>query len=168
MQRLLLLSVAILALVLFHSCDHTSQQDLKENAIKRGAEEHGAEHLEVAVYMGRIQQYHQKWWLAGKLGNAELAAFYLHEMEEAMEAIAEADAEEDGVKLKPLMESYGLATIERLEAKLKAEGVSAMHAEAGQLVMNCNACHAASGHPFIRIRVPESVSFPDQVFAPVE
>src|SRR5690349_14889212 len=54
-------------------------------------EEHEGEeeHMEVAVYMGRIQAYHQKLWAAGEANNIELAAFYLHEMEEAMEEIAE-------------------------------------------------------------------------------
>lgn len=153
--------------LLLDSCQDAAQPVGAGNPVPRAEEmEHGPEHLEVAVYMGRIQRFHQKWWLAGKSGNAELAAFYLHEMEEALEAIAEADVEEDGVKLRPLVESYGLATIERLEARLKADGVAAMHADAGQLVVNCNACHVASGYPFIRIQVPVEVHFPDQDFAP--
>ncbi|MBK9176642.1 MAG: hypothetical protein IPM46_09975 [Flavobacteriales bacterium] len=168
MQRILAILTTLCMVVTLHSCEEAPQQEQAVGVAHGVESEHNDGHFEVAVYMGRIQRYHQKWWLAGKMGNAELAGFYLHEMEEALEAIADADVEEDGVKLRPLVESYGLASIERLEAKLKAEGVAAMHADAGQLVLNCNACHVASGHSFIRIQEPDEVSFPDQDFAPAD
>lgn len=130
-------------------------------------QQHPSEEVEVAVHMGRIQRYHQKWWAAGKVGNAELAAFYLHELEEAMEVIAQARLMEDGVDLSAHMNAYGVKTIEALEQVLKDQGVAAMHAESATLVNSCNGCHVATGHSFIRIQVPTAVDFPDQDFSPI-
>ena len=123
---------------------------------------------ELAVYMGRIQRYHQKLRAAGEAGNAELAAFYLHEIGEVMEEVVEADIEEDGVRISPHMRSYGLSAVEAMERLLRNEGVASMHASSGLLAEACNACHAATGHAFIRIRIPEHVLFPDQDFSPAE
>ncbi len=128
-------------------------------------EEH--EEIEVAIYMGRIQRFHQKWWAAGKAGNAALAGFYLHEMEEAMEEIATARIVDEGIDISAHMRTYGLATVEGLEKKLKEQGVSAMHADAALLANTCNTCHAETGHPYLRIVPPTAVFFPDQDFAPV-
>ncbi len=125
------------------------------------------EEVEVAVHMGRIQRYHQKWWAAGKQGNAELAAFYLHEMAEAMELIAQARIMDEGIDISAHMNTYGSKTVRDLEAVLLAEGVSAMHAQGAALVAACNSCHAVTGHPFIRIQEPAIVGFPDQDFAPI-
>ena len=124
------------------------------------------EEIEIAIYMGRIQRYHQKWWAAGQAGNAELAGFYLHEMEEAMEEIATARVMDEGVDVSAHMRTYGLAAVEALEKKLKEEGVAAMHADAGLLAKTCTTCHVECGHPYLRIVPPTAVHFPDQDFAP--
>lgn len=124
------------------------------------------EEIEVAEVMGRLQRFHEKWWAAGSAGNATLAAFYLHEMEESMEEIIDADVVEDGVSLAPLMRSFGVANIEKLEKILEKDGVKAMHAQGAVLVEACNACHGSAGYPFLRIRVPANSSFPDQDFTP--
>lgn len=125
------------------------------------------EHVEVAVYMGRIQRFHQKWWLAGREGNAELSAFYLHEMEEAMEVIADGHVTDEGVDISAEMAAYGPPLIKDLEKVLAEQGVAAMHARASDLVDACNSCHLVTKHGYIRIKVPEAVSWPDQDFAPV-
>ena len=126
------------------------------------------EHFEVAVSMGRIQRYHQKWWLAGKSGNADLARFYLHEMEEALEEIAESHVVDEGVDVSAQARAYGLPILDQLTRTLDSSGVATMHAMADRLVTNCNACHASTGHSYIRIQVPIGASFTDQDFAPAE
>jgi hypothetical protein len=116
--------------------------------------------------MGHIQRYHQKWWGAVQAGNAPLAAFYLHELEEAMEDIAEGGVIDDGVDVSAHMRTYGLPAVEQLERLLKEEGLAAMAARGELLVNSCNSCHAATGHDYIRIRVPEEVHYPDQDLSP--
>lgn len=127
-------------------------------------EDHDEEHVEVAVYMGRIQTYHQKLWAAGEANNAELAAFYLHEMEEAMEEIAEGHVMEDGVDVSAQMRAYGLSMVGSFEQRLKEEGIAAIHKDATVLANTCNSCHVACGYPYIKVQVPTSVNYPDQDF----
>jgi hypothetical protein len=125
------------------------------------------EGFEVAEVMGRLERHHAKWWLAGQAGHAELAAFYLHEMEEAMEELAHAGVvEENGVDVSALVGVYGMPVIHALEQRLEREGVAAMHADAAVLVANCNSCHAATGHGFIQVQVPVGATFPGQSMAP--
>jgi hypothetical protein len=124
------------------------------------------EELEVAVVMGRIQRYHQKFWLSTRAGNSELAGFYLHEMEEAMEEIADAGIMENGLDLSALMRSHGLGVVEHLERTLMEKGMDALREEASMLPGSCNSCHAASGYGFIRIREPLDLVIADQVFEP--
>ncbi|HMC96250.1 MAG TPA: hypothetical protein VKG92_01225 [Flavobacteriales bacterium] len=131
-------------------------------------EEHEEEELEVAVYMGRIQRYHQKLWEAGEAGNTELATFYLHEIDEAMEAIADAHVVDDGVDVSANMRAFGLKEVDHLQDVLKKDGVAALQVEQTTLANTCNSCHVASAHPFIRIQVPTHVDFPDQDFAPAK
>jgi len=129
--------------------------------------EHGGEaELEVAEIMGRLERHMTKWWAAGAAGNADLAAFYLHEMEEAFEELAEAGVEEEGVDVSAQVKVFGLPVIEALERRLRQEGVAAMHADAAMLVANCNGCHVATHHPYIRLREPAGVVFPAQEMAP--
>ncbi len=122
--------------------------------------------LEVAVYMGRMQRYHQKLWAASRAGNAELAGFYLHELEEAMAEIAEAGLVDEGVPISEPMRTYGLVVVEALERTLETQGVEALHASADMLVNACNSCHSITGHSFIVIQEPVDPQFPDQNFVP--
>ncbi len=125
------------------------------------------EEIEVAEIMGRMERHHAKWWVAGREGNVELAGFYLHELEEAMEELAEAHVVEDnGVDVSANMRTYGLPIVKELERKLKKDGVAAMHADADVLVATCNSCHVASGFPFIKVRVPSGATFPGQDLRP--
>lgn len=125
------------------------------------------EDLEVAVVMARMDRYHEKWWQAGKLGNAELAKFYLHELEEAMEEVADAHVVEDGRDVSAHMRTYGLSVVKQLAGTLEQEGVSAMHADADVLVNTCNSCHTACGVPFIRVRTPHEAVSPGLEIRPL-
>jgi len=167
-MRGLLPSVAVAALLLAGFALHRA---LRAEAALRAWEHTPAAagdtgEVELGVHMGRIQRYHQKWWLAGRAGNSELAAFYLHEMGEEMVAVAEAGVVEDGIDVGVHMRAHGLPVLRELERRLKAEGVAAAHSGAVLLVNACNSCHAATGHPFIRVRVPSDAHFPDQDFQP--
>lgn len=128
-------------------------------------EEEEHEELEVAVIMGRIQRFHQKWWLAGKEGNTELAKFYLHELDEAMEEIADAHVTDDGVDVSAAMRTYGIKTIDQIATTLDKEGVSVMHGQAELMANMCTSCHVATDHGYIRIKQPDAASFPDQDFS---
>lgn len=110
--------------------------------------------LEVAVYMGRIQQYAHKLWAAGTADNLPLAKFYLHEIDEAMEDLEHANIDDDGVPVSVHMQTYGINTVDALAGHMKANGLKDFDGQFELLVNTCNACHDKCGYPFIRIAVP--------------
>jgi hypothetical protein len=133
-----------------------------------GGEEAGAAkpELEVAVYMGRIEQHTRKLWASGTEGNLPLAKFYLHEIEEAMEDLERAGINDDGVPVSEHMKTYGLNTIEAFEAGVKADGLKDFKTQFELLVNTCNSCHDKCGYPFIRMVVPTEVPGGIQDFRP--
>ena len=149
---LALIALAIAMFVLVSSNGPSSEVQV-ENVSSADADLHEEEeHVEVAIQMGRIQRYYQKWWAAGRAENAELAKFYLHEMEEAMEVVSDGNVSNEGVYVSNFMRIYGEKAFEKLETMLKRGSFNAMLAQGHLLVANCNACHVASGNSFIRIK----------------
>ena len=112
--------------------------------------------LEVAVYMGRIQQYAHKLWAAGTAGNLPLAKFYVHEIDEAMEDLEQANINDDGVPVSAHMKTYGLSAVDAFADDMKANGLKDFAGQFGTLVNTCNSCHDKCGYPFIAIAVPSA------------
>src|SRR6056297_3621081 len=84
-------------------------------ALPANADESG-----LAVLMERIQTYAHKLQLSIEAGNAQLADFYLHELEETSEYVAEEIESYDGHAVGALMASMLLPALERLEEPLKS------------------------------------------------
>jgi len=169
MQRFTLLA-AVVALVLSFAALYSSSSS-KERPLHPVSEVHhtsGPVELELAVHMGRMQRYHHKLWLAGEAGNEELAHFYLHELEESMEEVAQARLVEDGVDISKHMATYGLATIRSLKEVMERDGVQALHGQSELLAKACTSCHLECQVPFLRIKVPMGAEFPGQDFLPVQ
>ena len=142
------------------------RSDAAESPAAHEESEH-EEEVEIAIVMGRIQRFHQKFWLALRANNPELTQFYLHEMEEAMAEIADGNVVDDGIDISANMRAYGLKVNEHLQQKLKTEGIAGLAKESTSLVDACNACHKASGYDLIKIQIPDGTqAFPDQVMLP--
>lgn len=122
--------------------------------------------VEVAVHMGRIQSHAHKLWAAGTAGNLPLAEFYRHELKEEMAAVAKAGIVDDGVPVSTYMTNLGLPAIDALRDQLRTDGLTDFAPRFNTLIATCNNCHKATGHPYLVMRVPDSLRFPDQVFAP--
>ena len=120
---------------------------------------------ELAYHMAYLERYADKLHAAGAAENWPLAGFYLHEIEETAETVAAEDHVEDGVALAPLVETMLLPAVERAEGA--AGDAAAFDAAYRGLVASCNSCHAASGHAFVRIAVPERSAYLNQDFRPV-
>ena len=120
---------------------------------------------ELAYHMAYLERYADKLHAAAEEGNWPLAGFYLHEIEETAETVAAERHVEDGVALAPLIETMLLPAVARAEA---AGGDAPAFAAAYRgLVASCNDCHAATGHAFVRIAVPDRSAYPNQDFRPV-
>ncbi|MBL7962058.1 hypothetical protein JNL27_17645, partial [bacterium] len=106
------------------------------------------EHVEVAEYMNHIHRYAHKLWFAAEAGNLPLAAFYLEELEETMEALEEERVIDEGKDLSALLRQYGLPAVHALEEQMTERQLADFKAGYEALLVGCNACHAASDHAF--------------------
>lgn len=104
-----------------------------------------------AEYMYFMQLYTHKLLLSVQAGNAELADFYLHELEETTEDVIEHIKEYDGFPVSELTATMLMPVIEDLEDALDAGDWDEIRAKARILVDSCNACHAATEHGYIYI-----------------
>lgn len=125
------------------------------------AEEAGEPSL--AGLMAQMQVYTHKLDLSIQAGNAELAGFYLHELEEVTEEVIENIPDYGGFAVGELTAAMLVASIEAVESatsnELADEAMSA-------LVNSCNNCHAATKHNFIRIERTSNNPF-NQDFGPL-
>lgn len=112
-------------------------------------EEH--EEVELAVAMGQLQTYTHKYALAVEAENHELASFYLHEVEEAAEGIAEDVPTYEGYDIAKLIGQYLEPEIEPTEEALESKNWEEVRKQTIKLVDTCNSCHEASDHEFIEI-----------------
>lgn len=125
------------------------------------------EEVEVALYMTHIQRHMNKLYFAGKAGNWDLAGFYVHEVEEMLESLEKHNVvEDDGISLSPLLKAMGLGPLELLEAEVKKKNRDGFEKLYTNQVQQCNACHTASKYPFIKIAVPTSPAFTNQIYTP--
>lgn len=120
------------------------------------------EEIELAIYMQRMLTYTNKLWFSGQSGNKDLAHFYVHELEESMEEIYDAQTTYDGVEISPLMKQFGIKAVETFEENMDA---GKDFAESYQLLITqCNNCHNSSKHSYIEIITPKSPAFDNQAY----
>jgi hypothetical protein len=114
--------------------------------------------------MNHLQLYTNKLWFAAKNQNWELAAFYLEETEETMEEVAGHDIVEDGVRINEQMKTWGIPAIEPVEKAIESKELKSFELEYTNLITNCNGCHTATKHSFIKIKTPDAPAFTNQVY----
>lgn len=105
--------------------------------------------------MGNMQLFLHKLSLSVDAGNAELAGFYAHELEEAIEAAESIDTYHD-IPVGELTGSMLVPSFEAFEAALDEGDAERIESRMGQLIDGCNACHQATGYDFIHIRASAS------------
>lgn len=125
--------------------------------------------LEVAVYMGRLQLYANKLYFAGINGNKALYKFYLHEMEEAMETVADGKVVSDnGIDISANMKAFGEQSLQVLEKKIEEEGFANFKTHYTNLISSCNSCHKVSQKGMIVITEPKNPVFDNQDYSKKE
>lgn len=108
---------------------------------------------ELAIAMSQLQYFSHKLALSVEARNAELAGFYLHEVEEVAESIRDEIPDYEGYPIGPLVDSMLMPQIEALEDNLDTPAWDAAAEGLGAVVEGCNACHAATDHGFIVIEL---------------
>jgi len=89
-------------------------------------------------------------YYAAKAGNWDLAAYELKEMREIQE-VGETTRPAKAKMLKAFEETY----LDRLEEAIKAKDFARFEEAYNAGVKGCNACHAATGHPYIKYTLPK-------------
>jgi hypothetical protein len=135
-----------------------------------GEDHHEGEHHSpfegqpLLTLMHNMQYYGHKLGLAIDAGNDKLMGFYVHEVEEVIEAVSEIESY-SGIAISTLLESTLEPKFEALEAAIEVGEASRIDAAYDQFLEGCNGCHSASNRPYIVIERNRENPYP-QRFAP--
>jgi cytochrome c553 len=113
----------------------------------------------LVVMMSRLQTYTHKLQLSLAASNAELADFYLHEIEEAAEYVIDHLPLYRDFPVGQLTREMLLPAIETLEDAVDSRDWAQSRIAQAELLQACNACHAATGKGYIRIVPAEGNPF---------
>jgi cytochrome c553 len=126
-------------------------------------ERHDEEDVELGVIMSHLQRYAEKLYFAGRVGNAPLAGFYLHEIEETIEDLAKEKVVDEGMAVGEMAGAMMTPVLKRLRA-LDFKDRAAFEKEYVLMIETCNACHGATQHGFVKITVPKAPTYQNQSF----
>jgi len=121
---------------------------------------------ELALLMGELQKLTHKMALSADAGNTQLANFYMHESLEQMKKIQTEAPEYEGQPIALLMDRLGLPAYATMQEAVNAKDKQRMLTALDNVIQSCNACHAATLHPFIRITRGTKVNPYNQSFQP--
>jgi len=121
--------------------------------------------LDVLLYMNKLQIYSNKAYFAAKADNKALHSFYIHEMEETMEAFINAGVMLDGKNLSQNMEGFGLGAVKAYEAGINRQGLTQVDSVYSILTNGCNSCHMVSEKPYLLIKEPTTPIFTNQDYS---
>lgn len=121
---------------------------------------------ELALLMGDLQRLTHKLALSADAGNAELAAFYLHESQEQLRKIQSEAPEYENLPVALLIDRLAHPAYAPMQMALNAKDQQRMIAGLDSIIQSCNACHMATQHGFIRITRGTEVNPFNQSFAP--
>ena len=121
---------------------------------------------EPAVLMAQVQVQHAKLYYAGRARNWQLAAYTLHEINEALQAVQTFhDAFEDfPTPLSELVPSLVGPPLAEIHDAIRSKDSARFDAGYQSLTMACNTCHATLDHDFIQVQVPAAREFANQKF----
>ncbi len=121
---------------------------------------------ELALLMGDLQRLTHKLALSADAGNAELAAFYLHESQEQLRKIQTEAPEYENLPIALLIDRLAHPAYAPMQEAVRVKDVKRMREGMNAIVQTCNACHTATQHGFIRITPGTEVNPFNQSFAP--
>jgi hypothetical protein len=112
-----------------------------------------------------VQPHHIKLWLAGSVGNWKLAAYEADELTESFEDISSYQAVWKSVPVAQLVKAMIEPALKNVVAAITGQSATNFKRAYGTLTAACNACHLATQHEFVEIKVPTTDPFSDQNFA---
>lgn len=160
-MKQIFVAATVFLLAAVTACNTNNSQQSAPTSQAEGHHHEDSE-IDLVMMMGRLQLFMNKLYFAGVNDNAELRDFYVHEIEETMEEIAEGNVQHEGVDISSNMKTYGLSQLELFEKALESDrGFDEVYSE---FINSCNSCHIVSKYPFIKITVPSTPALDNQVF----
>ena len=120
----------------------------------------------LADIMIMTQVRHAKLWLAGDVGNWDLADYEIDELKEGLEDVVKYFPKYKDVPVGQMIEGTIMTPIGEVEGAIKARDRARFVAAYNNLTAACNTCHQSANRPFIVIQRPTGSAFPNQSFAP--
>jgi hypothetical protein len=120
----------------------------------------------LADIMIMTQIRHAKLWLAGDVGNWDLADYEIDELKEGLEDVVKYFPKYKDIPVGQMIEGTIMAPIGEVEGAIKARDRARFVAAYNNLTAACNTCHQSANRPFIVIQRPTGSAFPNQSFAP--
>jgi cytochrome c556 len=122
---------------------------------------------ETAVLMAQVQTQHAKLYYAGHAKNWELAAYSLHEINEALQAVQTFNDqfEDFPTPLSELVPSLVGPPLGEIHAAIRTADTARFETAFKSLTAACNACHATLSLGFIQVVTPKGGEFTNQSFA---
>ena len=113
-----------------------------------------------------IQPRHIKLYYAGQAKNWTLAAFQLNELRQALARIGRTIPTYRKIEVDTAVASIFTDSAKEVDAAIKAKDPARFAASYEGMTAACNACHVGMEHPFLVIKVPDAMNYPDQDFRP--
>ncbi len=116
--------------------------------------------------MAGTQLRHLKLAWAGDLQNWELANYEVSEIRRSFAVAAKLFPVFQNVQLTKLIADVSEPALKEIDDSIKAKNHTGVTRAFKKLTDACNSCHKVAGFGFITIRVPTTLPFSNQSFAP--
>jgi hypothetical protein len=113
-----------------------------------------------------VQPRHIKLYYAGQEKNWKLAAFQSNELRAALARIGRTIPTYRNIGVDIAVASIFTDRLKAVDAAINASDPERFITSYKEMTAACNACHAGMEHPFLVIKVPDGMNYPDQEFRP--
>ncbi len=113
-----------------------------------------------------VQPRHIKLYFAGQAKNWTLAAFQINELRGALARIGRTIPNYRNINVDISVAAIFTEKLKAVDAAVKANDLEKFTAAYGEMTTACNDCHKGMEHPFLVIKVPDALNYPDQEFRP--
>jgi hypothetical protein len=111
-----------------------------------------------------IQPRHVRLWVAARSGDWSFAGYELGNLTGAFDRLGRAHPVEHEIPLQEMISSVTSQPFEDMHKAIESKDKVAFSKAYGDLTSACNACHEATNHGVVVIRVPTDSSISDQDF----
>jgi hypothetical protein len=113
-----------------------------------------------------VQPRHIKLYYAGQAKNWMLAAFQINELRGALARIGRTIPNYRNINVDTAVAAIFADKLKAVDAAVKAADLEQFTATYREMTTACNDCHKGMEHPFLVIKVPDALNYPDQEFRP--